>query len=428
MKNIADVEKKRPKNTLAYTSRLTGIEVVLKLSSNCNLDCSYCYYYHRGNDEAAEYAGVISKHNLEAVTEFFKQGILDLGLEWLRIDFHGGEPMLMKKSRFDWMCAHFTKELSPHLKMLQFAMQTNAVLVDDEWVNLFAKHQVCVGVSLDGPKQYNDIFRLDKKGQSSYQDTVDGTALLRDAYESGRIPSLGVLCVINPEFDARHIYTHFIDDLGFKGFDFLLPDYTHDNYEKGHEKAYGKFLVDLFRLWSEGDYKENQIRIMNNAIARFSGDSSSSFTSFSAEEKQEISFSIQTDGLLGPDDTFFSTPIWKECSHPHVSTISLRDYLNGELFIKIDKESRTIPDDCKSCCWQNVCGGGSEAPNRYSSTTNTTLQPSVHCDALKEFYSEVAAFLLKNGMHPDRLLNLLFGKEELEAVQHQEKKQAALAH
>ena len=425
MNEIAETQL--PKNTLAYTSQLTGIEVVLKLSSNCNLDCSYCYYYHRGNDEAAEYAGVISRENLEAVAGFFKQGILDLGLEWLRIDFHGGEPMLMKKSRFDWMCSHFTKVLSPHLKMLQFVMQTNAVLVDEEWINLFAKHQVCIGVSLDGPKKYNDMYRLDKKGKSSYQDTVNGVELLRNAYESGRIPSLGVLCVINPEFDARSIYNHFVHDLGFKGFDFLLPDSTHDNYVAGNEKAYGNFLVDLFHVWSEGDYRENQIRIMNNAIARFSGDTRSSFTSFSSEEKREISFSIQTDGLLGPDDTFFSTPIWKQCSHPHVSTITLRDYLNGELFVKIDKESRAIPEECQSCCWKNICGGGSEAPNRYSSVTNSTLHPSVHCGALKEFYSAVAAFLLNNGMNPDRLLNLLFDNDELKIIRRKENSQEALA-
>jgi uncharacterized protein len=321
---------------------------------------------------------------------------------------------MMNKNRFDWMCEHLTSELSCVAKV-EFALQTNAVNVDDEWIDLFSKHQIAIGVSLDGPKEYNDMYRIDLKGESSYQQTRDGIEKLQKAWREDRFPGLGALCVINPEFDARKIYQHLTQTLGFKGVDFLLPDLTHQEFEA--HPGYGKFMRDMFNAWVEFGYDKFQVRKLSNLLQRLSGEKRQFFSSFSDEEASMIAFTIQTDGSLGPDDTLFSNPMWDRIENVHVSDTTLLTFLSQPEMERLDSESRSVPDDCKECCWLNICGGGGMLAHQYSTETNSSMHPSVHCGSLKELYSEATSFLLDNGMDPEQLKAVLFSKDEIDAAE-----------
>jgi radical SAM protein with 4Fe4S-binding SPASM domain len=101
----------------------------------------------------------------------------------------------------------------------------------------------------------------------------------------------------------------------------------------------------------------------------------------------------------------------------HVNDTTLRKFLGQPEMQRLDEESRSIPKACQDCCWLNICGGGGLLAHQYSEKTDSSMHPSVHCDALKELYSETTSFLLNNGMDPQQLKDVLFSNNEIEAVE-----------
>jgi uncharacterized protein len=393
-----------------HFSEVNGIEVILKTVERCNINCSYCYYF-RDNHEYRQLPKYIGVDTIKHIANFLVQGTKELGLESIQIDFHGGEPTMQKKEAFDWMCSHFRAQLSPHVA-LNLAIQTNAMLVDDGWIALFEKHQVHVGVSLDGPKEYHDIARLDYQGKSTYERTMKGLAFLNAAAAQGRIPGVGALCVINPKHDAKQIFNHLVDDLKIAAMDFLLPDYTHDTFDHNTVKQYGDFLCALFDAWSARDFKHVQVRIIGSVLRRLGGDLRSSLYRFSEEKAKALAFTIQSDGKLAPDDVLRTTPLWAKNPQMRVVDTTLYEFLDQAFFQELGRASRTIPDACQSCCWARICGGGGILTHQYSSQNDSVNNPTVYCAGLKDFYSHVSAYLLKNGLSMERLQQALFREEE----------------
>ena len=198
-----------------------NLEVVLKLTERCNIDCTYCYVFNGVDDSYKTDPPKLTPEKCIEVASYLRQASESLNLKKLQIDFHGGEPMLIGKRRFSEYCEVFNEVLGSVVD-LSLAIQTNATLIDEEWVRLFSKYKVSPGVSLDGNKLINDKNRIDFKGRGTYDKTVNGLNLLRSAYDAGKIDSLGVLCVINPQNSAKEIYEHFVHDLGIRTMDFLF--------------------------------------------------------------------------------------------------------------------------------------------------------------------------------------------------------------
>ncbi len=393
-----------------YFSDVSGIEVIFKTVERCNINCAYCYYFNGGNRDYLRQPKYISRETISQVADFLAQGARQMGLKEIRLDFHGGEPMMQKKDTFDWMCNHFGEKLSPHVDLM-LAMQTNATLVDEDWIELFAKHQVHVGVSLDGPREYNDVARLDHQGHSTYEKTAAGIRRLNAAAAAGRMAPCGALSVINPEYSAARIFEHFAYDLELKGMDFLLPDYTHESFDHATVRRYGDFLCELFDAWSHSDYKNIQVRIIGSLLNRLGGDTHSTLFGFSQEKPLEMAFTIHSDGALAPDDVLRTTPPWKKYTQPKVTETTLYEFLDHAFFHDLDRASRTIPDACQSCCWSRICGGGGIPAHQYSETNDSFNNPTVYCEGLKDFYSHVSAYLLKHGMSLERLQKTLFPEQ-----------------
>jgi len=95
------------------------------------------------------------------------------------------------------------------------------MLVDPEWIDIFERNRVRVGVSLDGPAEYNDKARVDFRGRGTTTPLSAACGYFR--LGSRGAPQQGwVLCVIDPAYPARTIYRYFVDELGVKYMDFLL--------------------------------------------------------------------------------------------------------------------------------------------------------------------------------------------------------------
>lgn len=377
------------------------LDVVIKVVERCNLACTYCYFFFGDNKSYERHPPKIAKSTLSDLAKFLRQGAIDLQLETIKLVFHGGEPTMMKQTEFDAMCRLFREQLSD-LVILDLAIQTNATLISPGWIAQFKKHQVVVGVSLDGPEEYNDLMRRDHRGVGSYAAVVRGVKMLMDAADAGSIVRPGALFVINPAFDPAVIYKHLVDELGFKAIDALLPDVITVK----DAVPYGRFLTGLFDAWVRNPNSDIYIRIFRALLDRFANRGSYQFP-MDPSEDQFMSLNIASNGALSPDDIITDTR-WPNA---HVVNTSLREFVAHPLYLEWFAAGSKIPAECENCCWSNLCRGG-HPWHRYEHDGRGFDRASKYCEGLKELYSHVTAFMLDNGYPLSNLLKQLELEEE----------------
>lgn len=384
------------------------IEAVLKVTERCNINCSYCYYFNKGNDDYRNHPVYIAEDTIREVAAFLAQGVGDLKADRVVVDFHGGEPLLMKPRRFAAMCRHLQDAIRP-LCALVLNVQTNATTIDDEWIDVFARYSVGVGISLDGPAQYNDQFRVDHKGRGTYEATARGIARIREAAESGLIRKPGGLCVINPKFSAKTIYRHFVDDLGFESMDFLLPIESHDDFDHTSLQGYKQFLLDLFHEWTSDDNPRIRVRILEK-MSRILTHGSAGQRQIRAERNGRYHLVvIASNGDLRPDDQLLPLNLpWAPALN--VRNCSLSSFAKTSEWRLVEDAAGALPESCRDCCWQAVCGGGGSFHGRMinqHSRARGFNNPSIFCEALKALNEEICAYLIAHGVPFDRILESL---------------------
>lgn len=126
--------------------------------SACNLDCHYCYYL----DKAVQYGGRQAVMSDELLESYVRQYIEANDVPTVTFCWHGGEPLLLGLGFYRKAMALQKKYADG--KRIENTLQTNGTLVDGEWCDLFAENNFLVGISLDGPQDIHDAFRVTKGG------------------------------------------------------------------------------------------------------------------------------------------------------------------------------------------------------------------------------------------------------------------------
>jgi len=383
-----------PKPTIKH------MEIILKTVERCNIDCTYCYFFNGGDESYKKHPPYIKEKTMQEVAKFLKQGCEDHGIEYLQIDFHGGEPLMQKKQEFRTMCETLKYNLD-NIVNLRFSMQTNGMLITPAWINLLEEFEVSVGISLDGPKAINDLNRIDKKGRGTYDRVVKGLRLLQKAADSGRLAHPGVLSVINPTSSAKQSYRHFVDELNFKNIDFLLPDLSHDALKIQHQidgftpHDYGKYLCELFDEWTHDNNSSIDIRILKSMMSILLG-GETTLLGVGENEQNLLAFTISSNGDLSPDDTLRSASPALMDINMNAGTHSLTDFLNHPSIKLITNSLYKLPEACQECVWKKACGGGFGV-HRFSQK-NQFNNASSMCESLKMMYGKTFKYLLSNGI------------------------------
>lgn len=154
------------------TSRYKGAKtkpnkIVVKLTRDCNLRCTYCYVSGGARKE---------KISPDLVESFFDQAA-ENNPRVIDCTFHGGEPLLAGKVLKEVVQKLEKKEYSPRL---QFSIQTNGTLITKKWAKYFKEKNFSVGISLDGPREINDQSRIYGNGKGSFDQIMRGIRYLQD--------------------------------------------------------------------------------------------------------------------------------------------------------------------------------------------------------------------------------------------------------
>ncbi|MBD7922487.1 radical SAM protein [Xanthomonas bonasiae] len=375
----------RPKSTLG---------IVFKISERCNLKCEYCYFFFGGDDTWQKRQPLVSDDVIHALARFSTLCAKSYNLNHINISFHGGEPLLMPKSRFDSMC-NILRSYEDGFQF-QFHLQTNGALVDDEWVKLLAHHRIGVGISLDGTKAQNDIFRLDKRGRSSYDKTLTGLRLIQQGASDGIGIQPGLLCVINPTQNGEETFSH-LADLNASRMNFLVPDYSHDSGKpKEYVDGVGAYLRSVTRAWARSRRPAVKIRFLQQLITLMASREDSMRSMIPHDFRHLIV--VSSDGKIGPEDTLHSLADRFRNMQLTVFNAEPEDVFTSPVWVELE-EALYGPTACKACEWRRVCRGGNPA-NRFSSS-NGFNNPSIYCTQLKLLYQDVRGMLEKNSVPPE---------------------------
>jgi uncharacterized protein len=378
--------------------------LILKTVERCNLNCDYCYFFNGRDQSYLKRPKFVTKEVVNSLVIFIQNAIDTMGVVSVNIILHGGEPLMQPKEEFIYMIETIKNSIKD--THIEFGMQTNATLVSKNWIELLNKYNILPGVSIDGPKQYNDLHRVDHNGNGSYDNIVRGIKLLQEGlvFNSN---SLACLVVVNPDLSGSEVYRHLID-LGFKKIDFLLPDNTHDSKPTHEIKEYARFLVEVFEEWAKDDNDNMSIRIFESFILQLLGYDSLVYGVGRASSKDKIPLvSVRSNGDISPTDELMSTdPQTVMFLDKNIGTTTLSEVISSEIFKELHNAGTIPPEKCSKCCWYNACGGGALV-NRFSKE-NRFNNPSIFCEALQEVFAHITSYMINSGVPKETITSNLF--------------------
>jgi uncharacterized protein len=305
----------------------------------------------------------------------------------INFSWHGGEPLLagfdfyMKVIRFQ--TAH-----KPVGRRIINGIQTNGMLINEEWCRFLAREEFIVGISIDGPAEFHNIHRRSKDGYPSWQKVIGGFHLLM---KHGVVPE--ILCVVNSE-NVRHpldIY-NFFKQIGAQNITFLpLVEHETDTSSGASSNSvpsveFGQFLSSVFDEWVGNDIGEIKIQIFEEAAR----------TAFNQEHTLCI-FKKNCGGVpvVETNGDFYS------CDHYVDSEHLVGNIMNGSLVSFLDSEkqksfgefkSLSLPDYCTDCEVRAMCNG--ECPkNRFILTPDGETGLNYLCSGYKLFFNHCRPFV-----------------------------------
>jgi len=306
---------------------------------------------------------------------------------------HGGEPLLHGPEGIDEFFGTLRASTADIRRVVSFGMQTNGTLVTPAVVDALRRHGVVAGVSLDGPPEFNDIFRVTKRGEGSSPAVMAGVELLR-ADTAGSSVFGGFLSVANPDIPPRQAFDHF-ESVRSPAVDFLLPDFNHDTYprERWPIGTFGSWFSELFDIWIESNSRMDVrtfgclMRLLLGGTYGYDalGPRSRGLLVVETDGSYHAVDSLKSayDGVTSTGLSVWNAPIAAVEGHPKVLALS-------------DKASAAARV-CLDCQHWSVCGGG-YLPHRYSAATGFDRE-SVYCEDLQILISHVSAYLRAQGLY-----------------------------
>lgn len=148
------------------------MQIIVKLTTNCNLKCIYC-------SEGDKKAVTLKKEMLFKAIDELPLLLDKINDKNITLLWHGGEPLSVGKEYLTEVMQYATEKLKNY--HIKFLIQTNGTLIDDEWISIFCKFKVGIGISLDGYKELHDNNRLTKNGEATFDIIVKNMQKLKNA-------------------------------------------------------------------------------------------------------------------------------------------------------------------------------------------------------------------------------------------------------
>jgi uncharacterized protein len=315
-------------------------------SAVCNLDCEYCFYLDRDADPYKDLpARVMTLDTLERLVDSY----LFYSYPNSTFAFQGGEPTLAGLKFFEKL-VEFQQQYGRNGQAVSNAIQTNGVLIDSDWCQLFRQYQWLIGLSIDGPEEVNDRYRFNKAGHGTWKRVMQTL----ETMQAEKV-DFNVLCVISQSNvdKAREVY-RFYRSIGVDYMQFIpLAEFNPDGSPMPFTispREYGQFLCDIFELWWP-ERRKVRVRFFDNLAEAIAGQKPGSCTMHETCDSYVV---VEYNGDVYPCD-FFVEESWKlgnitMDSFPEIARRQRRYNFAG-------KKTLAHPE-CQVCEYQAICHGG----------------------------------------------------------------------
>ena len=350
----------------------------------CNLDCGYCYYLGKTRLFPA---GERLQMTLDVLEAYVRSFIESSPGPLLHFVWHGGEPTLPGVDFYRRALQFQERYLPPGWTCVN-NLQTNGVLLDDEWCLFLAEHKFHVGLSLDGPARLHDVCRTDKGGHPTHERV---TGALRSLRRHGIQPD--VLCTLNA-VNAPHaveVYRFFLDQ-GVRWLQFLPVVQRNANGGVSDwsvtPEALGAFLCTVFDEWVRHDVGRIAVQTFEECLQVWMGEPAS--LCIMAETCGRV-LAMEHDGSVYSCDHF----VEPEHRLGDLSLHSLASLVDAPAQVTFGRAKRDgLPRYCQDCPVLFACNGGCPK-DRFASAPGGEQGLNYLCAGYRRFYEHVAPYMAR---------------------------------
>jgi len=371
----------------------------------CNLDCSYCYFLSK----EALYPGSDFRMSDTTLEAYVRQLIEAQRVPEVTFAWQGGEPTLMGIDFFEQAFALQRRYRRPGMR-IHNAIQTNGTRLDDAWGAFLKRHDVLVGISIDGPRDLHDAYRVDKGGEGSFDRVMAGLAVLK----RHAVP-FNVLTTVH-RANAGHplrVYRFLRDEVGARFLQFI-PIVERDNatgYQQGTAltersvsgRAYGRFMNAIYDAWLARDVGTVYVQLFDVTLAKYVGEPGGLCV---FEETCGNALALEHTGDVYSCDHF----VEPDFLLGNLEELPLADMVASDAQRAFGAAKRdTLPAQCLACDVRWLCHGGCPK-DRVAATADGEPGLNALCQGYYAFFRhsapgmEVMAGELRAGRAPANVM------------------------
>jgi len=377
----------------------------------CNLDCKYCFYLPK----TTLYPGRRLRMNDELLETYLRQYVDAQHVPDVTISWQGGEPTLIGLGFFKRSVEYARRLARPGMR-IQHTLQTNGTLLNDEWCRFFRENNFLVGLSLDGPRELHDYYRVDKAGAPTFDRVIRAARLMQN-----HKVEFNVLCTVHTA-NAEHplkVYRFFRDELTARWVQFipiverinpdgstLLQEGNTVTDRSVKPDQWGKFLMTIFDEWVRRDVGEMHVNVFEAALASWVGVPA---TMCIFDETCGKALALEHNGDIYSCDHFV------EPRHllGNIKDQDLKELVASDKQRKFGNDKHDLlPRQCRHCDVRFACNG--ECPkNRFILAPDGEPGLNYLCAGYKAFFNHIArpmrtmAQLYTQGRPPAEIMSIV---------------------
>ena len=353
----------------------------------CNLACSYCFFLAK----EALYPGSRFRMSDKVLENYIRQLIAAHRSSQVTVAWQGGEPTLMGIDFYRRAIELQEKYRKPGM-VFENTMQTNGTLLDDEWCRFFKENSFLIGISIDGPRELHNVYRVDKKGEGTFDRVMQGLCLLQKHDVEYNV--LTTVNRVNADYPLE-VYRFLRDEAGTDWIQFIpvverINEEGHALYQRGETvsnrsvqpEQLGSFLSRIFDEWVRNDVGKVFVQTFEASARRWLGLPSGMCV---FEETCGIGLALEHNGDLYSCDHF----VEPDYLLGNILEKEISELAAAEKQYRFGQDKRdSLPHVCRECEVLFACQG--ECPkNRFLTTSAGENGLNYLCKGWKAFFQHI---------------------------------------